>query len=85
MSSETKIKVMIVDDHAIVREGIAEVLEQSGDFEVVGQAGDGEEAVNKVQELRPDVVIMDILMPVKDGIEAVGISRRPCQTRGSSC
>jgi DNA-binding NarL/FixJ family response regulator len=61
---------MIVDDHAIVREGIAEVLEQSGDFKVVGQAGDGEEAVNKVQELRPDVVIMDILMPVKDGIEA---------------
>ena len=70
MSSESKIKVMIVDDHAIVREGIAEVLEQSGDFEVVGQAGDGEEAVNKVQELRPDVVIMDILMPVKDGFEA---------------
>ena len=70
MSSETRIRVMIVDDHAIVREGIAEVLEQSGDFEVVGQAGDGEEAVNKVQELRPDVVIMDILMPVKDGIEA---------------
>ncbi len=70
MSSETRIKVMIVDDHAIVREGIAEVLEQSGDFEVVGQAGDGEEAVNKVQELEPDVVIMDILMPAKDGIEA---------------
>ena len=70
MSSETRIKVMIVDDHAIVREGIAEVLEQSGEFEVVGQAGDGEEAVNKVQELRPDVVIMDILMPIKDGIEA---------------
>ena len=61
---------MIVDDHAIVREGIAEVLEQADDIEVVGQAGDGEEAVNKVQELRPDVVIMDILMPVKDGIEA---------------
>jgi len=70
VSSESRIKVMIVDDHAIVREGIAEVLDQAGDFEVVGQAGDGEEAVNKVQELRPDVVIMDILMPVKDGIEA---------------
>ena len=70
MSSESRIKVMIVDDHAIVREGIAEVLDQAGDFEVVGQAGDGEEAVNMVQELRPDVVIMDILMPVKDGIEA---------------
>ena len=70
MSSETKVSVMIVDDHAIVREGIAEVLEQSGEFEVVGQAGDGEEAVDKVRDLRPDVVIMDILMPVKNGIEA---------------
>ena len=70
MTSETRIRVMIVDDHAIVREGIAQVLEQSGEFEVVGQAGDGEEAVGRVRELRPDVVIMDILMPVKDGIEA---------------
>ncbi len=70
MSSENRIRVMIVDDHAIVREGIAEVLEQSGDFEVVGQAGDGDEAVGMVEELMPDVVIMDILMPVKNGIEA---------------
>ena len=70
MSTETGIRVMIVDDHAIVREGIAEVLEQAGEFEVVGQAGNGEEAVEKVLDLRPDVVIMDILMPVKDGIEA---------------
>ena len=70
MTAETRIKVMIVDDHAIVREGIAEVLEQSGEFEVVGQAGDGEEAVVKAQELKPDVVIMDIVMPFKDGIEA---------------
>ena len=70
MSSENRIRVMIVDDHAIVRQGIAEVLEQSGDFEVVGQAGDGDEAVGMVRELMPDVVIMDILMPVKNGIEA---------------
>ena len=70
MSSENRISVMIVDDHAIVREGIAEVLEQSGDFEVVGQAGDGDEALDMVRELMPDVVIMDILMPVKNGIEA---------------
>lgn len=70
MSSENKIKVMIVDDHAIVREGIAEVLEQSGEFEVVGQAADGEQAVDKAQELKPDVIIMDIVMPFKDGIEA---------------
>ena len=68
--SESKIRVMIVDDHAIVREGISQVLEQSEEFEVVGQAGDGEEAVAQVRELKPDVVIMDILMPVKDGIEA---------------
>ena len=70
MTTETRIKVMIVDDHAIVREGIAEVLEQSGEYEVVGQAGDGEEAVVKAQKLKPDVVIMDIVMPSKDGIEA---------------
>ncbi|MXX24618.1 MAG: response regulator transcription factor [Caldilineaceae bacterium SB0668_bin_21] len=70
MSSESKIKVMIVDDHAIVREGIAEVLEQSGEFEVVGQAGDGELAVELAQELGPDVIIMDIVMPFKDGIAA---------------
>ncbi|MDE0197521.1 MAG: response regulator transcription factor [Caldilineaceae bacterium] len=70
MSSESKIRVMIVDDHAIVREGIAEVLEQSGEFEVVGQASDGEQAVEKAQELKPDVIIMDIVMPFKDGIEA---------------
>lgn len=70
MSSESKIKVMIVDDHAIVREGIAEVLEQSGEFEVVGQAGDGEQAVELAQELGPDVIIMDIVMPFKDGIAA---------------
>ena len=61
---------MIVDDHAIVREGIAEVLEKSDDFEVVGQAGNGQEAVDIVRELRPDVVIMDVLMPVMDGIDA---------------
>ena len=70
MSSQNKIKVMIVDDHVIVREGIAEVLDKSGDFEVVGQAGNGQEAVAMVRELRPDVVIMDVLMPVMDGIDA---------------
>ena len=70
MSSDTRVSVMIVDDHAIVREGIAELLEQSGEFEVVGQAGDASEALDKVRELKPAVVIMDILMPDKNGIEA---------------
>ena len=70
MSTENRVRVMIVDDHAIVREGIAEVLSRSGEFEVVGQAADGAEAVERVRELNPEVVIMDILMPVKNGIEA---------------
>ena len=68
--AETRVSVMIVDDHAIVREGTGEVLEQSGEFTVVGQAGDGEEAIEKVCDLTPEVVIMDIMMPVKNGIEA---------------
>ena len=70
MSVETKTKVVIVDDHAIVREGIAKILEHSGDFEVVDQAADGDAALEQVRELAPDVVIMDILMPVKGGIES---------------
>ena len=61
---------MIVDDHAIVREGIAEVLTQSGRIEVIGQASDGEEALAKVREQPPDVLIMDILMPGMNGIDA---------------
>ncbi len=68
--SENRIRVMIVDDHAVVREGIAELLERSGEFEVVGQAEDGDEAAGMVRDIRPDVVIMDILMPVKNGVEA---------------
>ena len=61
---------MVVDDHSIVREGLKYVLEQSGEFEVVGQAGDGEEAVRVAAELSPDLVVMDVMMPRKDGVEA---------------
>ncbi|MYC35715.1 MAG: response regulator transcription factor [Chloroflexi bacterium] len=63
-------KVMLVDDHKIMRDGLGELLEQSGGFEVVGQAGDGVAAVKLAQQLNPDVIIMDIMMPHKDGIEA---------------
>lgn len=70
MSTEARIRVMIVDDHAVVREGIAELLSQSGEFEVVGHASEGEEALSKARDLRPDVVILDILMPDMNGIEA---------------
>ena len=70
MTSHERIKVMVADDHAIVREGLKHVLEQSGEFEVVGQAADGEEAVRVAAEVAPDVVVMDVMMPLKDGVEA---------------
>jgi DNA-binding NarL/FixJ family response regulator len=61
---------MIADDHAVVREGTRRILEQEPDMEVVGEAGDGEEAVNLATSLKPDVAIIDIAMPKLDGIEA---------------
>ena len=67
--STNKIRVVLADDHQIVRVGLQEMLEGAGDFEVVGHAGDGEEAVRLAQELMPDVVVMDVLLPLKDGIE----------------
>jgi len=70
MTSDERIRVMVVDDHSIVREGLKYVLEQSGEFEVVGQAADGEEAVRVAAEVSPDVVVMDVMMPRKDGVEA---------------
>ena len=70
MSTAQLTKVMIVDDHIIMRDGLTEVLERSGAFEVVGYAQDGVVAVEVAQSLRPDVIIMDVMMPEKDGIEA---------------
>ena len=70
MSADERIRVMIVDDHSIVRVGLKQALEQSGEFEVVGQAADGEEAVRVAADVSPDVVVMDVIMPKKDGVEA---------------
>jgi two-component system nitrate/nitrite response regulator NarL len=64
------IKVLLVDDHAVVRDGIRARLERSADFQVVGEAVNGREAVQKVEELEPDVVLMDISMPVMNGMDA---------------
>jgi len=64
------ISVLIVDDHAVVRQGLRTFLESEGDIEVVGEAGDGAEAVQRVQEFLPDVVLMDLVMPGLDGIAA---------------
>jgi len=65
-----KIKVLVVDDHTIVRDGISALLSLAGDIVVVGEATNGSEAVKMVEQLAPDVVLMDIAMPLMGGLEA---------------
>ena len=65
------IRVVIADDHPVVREGLAAMLEREPDLEVVGEARDGQEAIEQVAALRPDVVLMDLQMPRVDGVEAI--------------
>ncbi len=64
------ITILLAEDHQIVREGTRQLLEQTGDFEILGEAADGEEAVRLAGELRPDVVVMDVRLPVLTGLEA---------------
>lgn len=66
------IRVLIVDDHAIVRNGLAQLLETTDDLELVGAARDGDQAVTMAAELQPDVILMDLSMPGTDGIAATG-------------
>ena len=70
------IRVLLVDDHSVVRQGLRMFLDLDGDLEVVGEAADGAEGVRLAHALRPNVVIMDLLMPVMDGIEAIGRLKR---------
>ncbi|MDP9313256.1 MAG: response regulator transcription factor [Chloroflexota bacterium] len=69
------IRIVLADDHPIVREGLASVLETQPDFEVVGQANDGAEAVDVVLALKPDVVLLDLEMPHLDGVQALRAMR----------
>jgi len=71
VSDASRIRLFIADDHAIVREGIRAVLELVPDIEVVGEAANGRDAVRRVEELEPDVILMDLVMPEMDGIEAI--------------
>ena len=70
MSAKATIRVILVDDNEIVRRGLQEALEHSDDFTVVGQTGEGEEALALAERLRPDVILMDVLMPGMNGIDA---------------
>lgn len=70
------VRIVIADDHAVVRRGLSMYLDLDPELEIVGEASNGREAVEKARALRPDVVLMDLLMPELDGIEATGMIRR---------
>lgn len=66
------IRVLLADDHHLVRQGLRALLEKAGDIEVVGEAADGQEALDRVRQLLPDVLVLDVAMPHLNGVEAVG-------------
>lgn len=72
------IRIVIADDHAVVRQGLKMFLLDDPDFDVIGEAQNGAEALKLAHELKPDVILMDLLMPVMDGITAIGHVRREC-------
>ncbi|QLE39926.1 response regulator transcription factor [Nostoc sp. C052] len=71
MSPSTAIRVLIVDDHSIVRQGLAAMIENEPDMTVVGQAGNGQEAIAQYRQLQPDVTLIDLRMPQVSGVEAI--------------
>lgn len=75
---DKSITLFLADDHTIVRQGLAKLLEGEPDLRVVGEAENGREAVEKVEELKPDIVLMDIAMPLLNGIEATRQIRKIC-------
>ena len=69
-AGKTPRRILVVDDHPVIRQGLIELLHKESDITVIGSAGDGEQAIQHARELKPDVVLMDISMPVMNGIEA---------------
>src|SRR5690242_2539180 len=70
------IHVLIVDDHAIVRQGLRAIIRVTPDMELAGEAGGGREAVNLAATIRPDIVLMDLVMPEPDGVTAIALIKR---------
>ena len=69
-------KILIVDDNAIIRQALCKVFTAEADFDICGQAKNGREAIEKAQELQPDLIVMDLSMPVMNGIEAARVLKR---------
>jgi DNA-binding NarL/FixJ family response regulator len=76
------IRILLVDDHPIVRQGLRTLLQGRGDWEVVGEASDGVEAVEKVDRLQPDVVVLDVTMPRMNGLEACRVIQQKHRNAG---
>jgi DNA-binding NarL/FixJ family response regulator len=68
--------VLIVDDNAVIRQALCEVFKRDGDFEICGEAENGKEAVEKAQELHPDLIVLDLSMPVMNGLDAARALKR---------
>ena len=80
-----KIRIMIADDHALLRAGLRSLLSEQEDMELVAEATDGVEAIEKAKEVQPDVLVLDITMPRKTGIDALGDIRRKCPKTNTCC
>ena len=72
----SKINIVLADDHVLVRNGIKAMLESEADIKVIGEAGNGAEALERAKSLRPDILVLDIRMPEMSGLEAAEISHR---------